>query len=429
MAVLSESKLMKFVHAADLHIDSPLKGLVRYEGAPIERARRATRDAFERVVRICLEQRASFLVLAGDVFDGDWKDVGTGLFFVSQLARLREVGCRVLLLRGNHDFELTKNLTYPEHVHEFSAAKEGDARRTFRFEEEAGVCFHGVSYGAQKVASSLLPSYPAPVPDCLNVGVLHTNATSSREHAAYAPCTVAELVAHGYQYWALGHVHEHAVLHEDPWVVYPGNTQGRSVREVGVKGCVVVEAEGARVKAVSFEATDTMRYHVETIRLSTDDDRDELASKVRARLDEVVAQSDGRLAAVRLIVRGACRAHAAVVSERESLLAQLRADAIERGGDVWLEKVALATAPPQSMEALRASKGLVSELLASIEHLRGEDAETERRELRASLAPLKKKLARELEELGLDVDGEAWFSAVLERAEALLVERLTEPQG
>jgi DNA repair exonuclease SbcCD nuclease subunit len=237
---------------------------------------------------------------------------------------------------------------------------------------------------------------------------------------------VSELAAFGYQYWALGHVHSHAILHRDPWVVYPGNTQGRHTRETGAKGCVLVQADGARIERVDFVPTDTLRYFVSEVRLSEDDDRDELFAKVRARLEEIVAESDGRTAAVELRVKGACRAHAAVAKERESILAQLRADAIDRGGDVWLEKVQLATVPAQSLEALRAAQGLVAELLHWTEHLRGDDAETERRALRQTLAPLKKKLLRELEELRIDVDGEAFFLAVLEEAEALLAERLTE---
>ncbi|HWL87584.1 MAG TPA: DNA repair exonuclease [Polyangiaceae bacterium] len=416
---------MKFVHAADLHIDSPLRGLTRYEGAPVDRARRAPRESFERIVGLCLEEHAEFLVLAGDVFDGDWKDIGTGLFFVSQLARLRATGCRVMLLRGNHDFELTKNLSYPDHVFEFGAGgSEKRGKCTYVFEDE-GVAFHGVSYAQKRVDKSLLPLYPARMPGLLNVGVLHTNATGIRDHAAYAPCTVADLVGHRYDYWALGHVHSHAVLHEEPWVVYPGNAQGRSMRETGAKGCVLVAAEGERIEEVRFVATDTMRYFVEEVMLAPEDDRDDLFDKVRARLEDVAGRAEGRTSAVRLEIRGSCRAHAAIVSERASVLGQIRADAIDRGGDVWLEQVRLLTSPAQSIEALRAAKGLVAELLGWTERLRGEDAETERRSLLRALEPLKKKLGRELEELEIAVEDGPWFEAVLDRAEALLAERLT----
>src|SRR3954466_5217495 len=93
----------KFVHAADIHLDSPLRGLDRYEGAPSERIRGATRRACEGLIKLCLDEKAAFLVIAGDLYDGDWPDYNTGLFFVSQLSRLREAGTRVFLIRGNHD--------------------------------------------------------------------------------------------------------------------------------------------------------------------------------------------------------------------------------------------------------------------------------------------------------------------------------------
>src|SRR5690242_9452537 len=95
--------VMKFVHAADLHLDSPLRGLSRYEGAPVEAVRGATRRAFQNLIDLCLEEGAAFLLLAGDIYDGDWKDYGTGLFFLHQLARLRAADVEVVLIRGNHD--------------------------------------------------------------------------------------------------------------------------------------------------------------------------------------------------------------------------------------------------------------------------------------------------------------------------------------
>src|SRR3989442_11412313 len=109
---------MKFVHAADLHVDSPLRGLERYEGAPVDRVRMATRRALENLMQLCLEEEAAFLLLAGDIFDGDWKDYGTGLFFVGQMRRMRAAGIPVYLVRGNHDAasQVTKYLVLPDNV-------------------------------------------------------------------------------------------------------------------------------------------------------------------------------------------------------------------------------------------------------------------------------------------------------------------------
>lgn len=422
---------MRIVHAADLHIDSPLVGLERYPGVPVERVRTATRAAFSRVIDLCRSERARFLVLAGDVFDGDWRDVHTGLFFVSELAKLRDVGCDVLLLRGNHDFELTSALRFPSHVHSFAhaAAREGD--HSFVFESD-GVAFHGLSYPTKHVRENLVDRYPSRIPGLINVGVLHTNASGSKggaQHESYAPCSVDDLVAKSYDYWALGHVHTHEVLRRDPFVVYPGNTQGRSVRELGDKGCVVVETEGAHVVDVRFRSTAVMRWFSEEIVLGADDDVDDLHDAVHAQLDEVGKIAGDVPAAVRVVVRGGCRAHATVAREPQSIVDQIRSDANDRHrGALWMEKIELATSPRTSMEELRAASDLVADLLQHAARLRDDDDASDLLALGKKLEPLKKKLGREMEELEIDVADRAFLERCLERAEAWLAERLA-PEG
>jgi DNA repair exonuclease SbcCD nuclease subunit len=420
---------MKIVHAADLHIDSPFLGLVRYDGAPVDRVRGATRRAFENVIELCLAEDARFLVLAGDVFDAGWKDAaGSGGYFLAQLNRLRETKCTVLLLRGNHDHDLTRTLDFPDHVKEFQAPGGATGARkkagTSHVFEREGVVFHGVSYASQKVTETLLPGYPEPLPDLLNVGVLHTNATGSALHAPYAPCSIGDLLAKQYGYWALGHVHEHKILHRDPYIVYPGNTQGRSVRETGAKGCVLLDVDGTRVEGLRFVATDVMRYFDEDVVLAREDDRDELHAAVRARLSEVVEQSEGRLAAVRVTLRGACRAHAAVVTMPETIIEQVRAD-VAGSMDVWVEKIDLRTSPAVSIDELREAKGLLADLLAYTHDLASDEAGADRAALARTLEPLKKKVARQLEAIDLRVGDDAWMIDVIAQAEALLVELLT----
>lgn len=409
---------MKIVHAADLHLDSPLRGLERYPGAPFERVRAATRDAFRNVVSTCLREEARYLVLAGDVFDDDWKDMNTGVFFVHELQRLREIGCRVLVLRGNHDFELTRALRYPEHVKEFGPAR--SKTRSYIFDDD-GVAFHGVSYATKKVTDSLLPEYPEAIADALNIGVLHTNATGSTEHAAYAPCTVSELTAHGYGYWALGHVHSHAVLARDPWVVYPGNTQGRNARETGSKGCVVLECGGDRVRDVRFVDTSVMRWMQHEIVLARDDTRDDLLEKARASLR---ALEGDKLRAVRLRITGGCRAHADVCRDYQQLVSQIRIDTMDAGLELWLEKIELATSPASSLDELREARGLVADLLQHVDRVRNDEGDADLLLLARHLDPLKKKLGREIAEL--ELDSPDVLRRLLSGAESLLAQRLTE---
>lgn len=409
---------MKIVHAADLHIDSPLRGLERYAGAPVERVRGATRAAFQQLIELCLRERARFLVLAGDVFDADWKDVNTGVFFSSQVARLKEVGCEVLVLRGNHDFEISRALRYPSNVHEFGPPGD-DARRSFVFERD-GVAFHGVSYPEAAVRETLLPLYPAPTTDLLDIGVLHTNATNSSDHLRYAPCSVSELAEKRYDYWALGHVHNYARLSESPWIVYPGNTQGRHANEPGPKGCVVLDVDGGRIVDVRFVETAVMAWHREEIALAVDDDLDALFAKVRARLDTLRVQGPS---AVRLTIRGASRAHAAVCRDPERVVGQIRTDAIDRGGDrLWLEKILLETRPAASLEEQREAKGLVADLLKDVARIREDEGDASLVHLARELDPLRKKLDREPNELS----NLEFLRRVLDDAEALLAQRLTE---
>jgi DNA repair exonuclease SbcCD nuclease subunit len=411
---------VKLVHAADLHLDSPLRGLAIYDGAPVERVREATRRALINLVELCLRERAALLVLAGDIFDGDWKDFSTGLFFAKQLGRLRDAGVRVLIVRGNHDAlsEVTRQLQLPDHVHQFS-----DERAETITLDDHGVAVHGVSFSHRTQRDSLVPLYPAAVPGLVNIGVLHTSADGRPGHHPYAPCTVEELVRKGYDYWALGHVHAHEVLHREPWIVFAGNTQGRHIRETGPKGCVVVEIDGGRVRSVRHHALDVLRWQRVEITLGEDDGLGALLERARAAFAAARAEADGRLVAVRVAVGGACRLHEDVLADRAAIVGELRALSLD-GEDLWLEEIELHTRPPLRLHELRQSEGFVGRLLRAVDEARREPALLE--ELGRSLAALREKAGDELARAGLDLADPAQLIALLDDAEALLAARLTK---
>ncbi len=246
---------MKFVHAADPHIDSPLRGLAAYAGAPVQAMRGATRQAFESLVALCISECADLLVIAGDVYDGDWKDFGTALYLRAQLARLREAGVEVVLIRGNHDAAsvITRNLKLPG-IHVLRHDRPESVVL-----EDLGVAVHGQSFATRAVTENLAAGYPAPLPGFMNVGLLHTSLGGYAEHEHYAPCGLEELVSRGYDYWALGHVHARAVLHADPYVVFAGNLQGRQMRECGAKGATLVEVLDGEL-ALSHHPLDHVRW-------------------------------------------------------------------------------------------------------------------------------------------------------------------------
>ena len=200
---------MKLVHAADIHLDSPMHGLAAYDGAPVEELRLAARRAFAGLVDLCLAERADALTIGGDLYDGDWHDYATGAFFAREAARLAEAEIPVVIVTGNHDAasRITRSLRLPETVHVLPV----DAPGTVVL-ESLGLAVHGQGYATPVVSADLSTAYPAPVSGLINVGLLHTSADGKFDHAPYAPCRVERLAERGYDFWGLGHVHERALL-------------------------------------------------------------------------------------------------------------------------------------------------------------------------------------------------------------------------
>jgi len=214
---------VKFLHAADIHLDSPLRGLERYEGAPVGEIRGATRRAFERLVDLAIEEEVAFVLLAGDLYDGDWKDYNTGLFFVSQMNRLREADIRAFVIAGNHDAasQITRVLRPPDNVKVFSTKRPETAVL-----EDLGVALHGQGFASVAVTEDLSAGYPAAVPHLFNIGLLHTSLDGREGHAAYAPCSVDGLRSRGYQFWALGHVTSARWSPAIPGSSFPATSRG-----------------------------------------------------------------------------------------------------------------------------------------------------------------------------------------------------------
>jgi DNA repair exonuclease SbcCD nuclease subunit len=165
---------VKFIHAADLHIDSPLKGLESYEGAPLARLQGATRVGFQHLVCLAQEQAVDFVIIAGDLFDGKWQDMHTGLWTAAQFRELERAGIRVFLLQGNHDAasRVPHAITWPSNVHVFSVERPETV-----ILDELRVAVHGQGFAREKITSDLASGYPDAVPHHFNIGVQHTSTT------------------------------------------------------------------------------------------------------------------------------------------------------------------------------------------------------------------------------------------------------------
>jgi DNA repair exonuclease SbcCD nuclease subunit len=398
---------MKFLHAADIHLDSPLAGLQARADELPEELRHCTRHAFAALVDLAIAEDVAFVVIAGDLYDGDWKDFSTGLFFAAQMKRL---GRPCFLLRGNHDAHsvITKRLKLPENVREFSAR-----RAETVIVAEFGVALHGQSFPDREVPEDLSAGYPDPLPGLLNIGVLHSSGDDPGEHATYAPCTPERLRDKGYDYWALGHIHQRRVLHERPWIVFPGNLQGRHAKETGAKGCTLVTIEDGRIAAVEHRSLDVLRWLALEVD-ATEADATHLLDRLSAAVRAAIASAEDRPVLARLTLVGETALHASLPDLFDELAAHCTGAAIEAGGRLWIEKVQLRTRPPARLAA-DTPEPLRNAFLQALEDRSVADA------LRADLEALRQKVpapARAAADIPADALGltrlaeEAWEAVV-----------------
>ena len=335
-----------FIHAADLHIDSPFAGLGVKDAVVAERFSKAGRKAVEALFAETIESNAAFLIIAGDVFDGDWKDFTTGLFYSRALGPLHRAGIPTFMVKGNHDADsvMSRSLRFPETVHSFASNKAETVSL-----DQYHVALHGRSFSGRKVPDDFVGSYPARREGWLNIGVLHTGLDGTRGHESYAPCTVEGLRRFGYDYWALGHIHAAEIVSTNPWIVYPGNLQGRSVRETGPKGAMQVTVEDGHIVEVAPLVFDAARWAHETVNVSTSTDESEVLGQIRLALGRVHADSGDRPLAVRFTLVGTTSAHAQLIARRETIEEEARALGFQFAEDCWVEQVKVATsAPPRS---------------------------------------------------------------------------------
>lgn len=424
----------RFIHAADIHIDSPLRGLESYPGAPAERIRNATRQAFENLVQLAIDEAVAFVIIAGDLFDGQWKDMNTGIWAAGQFRKLKNADIPVCLIRGNHDAEskVRTGIKWPSNVHEFGVRKPQTlTSEQLGLPNSQAVAIHGQGFAKPDVQEDLAAGYPDAVPGCFNIGVLHTSLTGDPAHDRYAATTLDVLRNRGYDYWALGHIHirSETPLSESPFVAFSGNTQGRHIRETGAKGCLLVSIEDAQISGTEFRETDTLRWHRAEVTLDPLDGLNELFEKTRDVLQTCLDISDGRFAAIRVEISGACAVHRELTQPgiQNEVVSQIRDIANEWDDEIWIEKVKLNTSAPINVQQLRQGNDLLGELLRDIESL-STNRERLAELVAESLATLSTKAESELLAAEISLTDPEQLQSWLQQAEGLLLARL-EAEG
>lgn len=350
--------MFTFLHAADIHLDSPLRGLEAYPDAPVGQIRSASRRAFDNLVELAISEQVAFVLLAGDVFDGDWRDYNTGLYFVNRMGRLRQAGIPVFMVSGNHDAAsiITRSLKLPDNVTLF-----GDQRAGTVLLEGIGAAVHGRSFATKAVREDLVPSYPVGDSHLFNVGLLHTSLNGRDGHEPYAPTTLDALRSRGYDYWALGHVHQREEVALEPRVLFSGTIQGRHVRETGAKGCTLVRVAEGRVRGVEHRALDVLRWAECRLDASGCEASHELLWRLHELLEAERSRSDGRPLAVRVVLQGASHLHASSPALHEELRGVAAAL-----GDVWIEKIAMRGGEESGAAAARPDSAALAGLWGRI---------------------------------------------------------------
>ena len=329
--------MFKFIHCADLHLDSPLRGLSKKMEGSVDEIRSATRRALEKLVELSIEERIRFVVIAGDVFDGDGQDFKTALFFNECMGKLNKAGIQVFLISGNHDAasNITRSLVDMPNVTRFSVDKPET-----KLLEEIRVAIHGQGFKTRNVLDNLSLLYPKSLPGYLNIGILHTFVTGQVGHDAYAPCRISDLENKGYDYWALGHIHLRQVLKESPYILYPGNIQGRHIGEAGNKGCTLVTVDNGAITAVEHRDLDVLRWVVCAVDLGGITSNSEYAERIVTAMQPHIENNFGCPLAVRFILTGQTELHGKLMAEPEQYRMELSSALTRLSADqIWIEKI------------------------------------------------------------------------------------------
>ncbi|MEM7051694.1 MAG: DNA repair exonuclease [Acidobacteriota bacterium] len=385
---MSSRRILRFVHCADLHLDSPFEGLATVDPEIAETLRASTFQAFERVVDLAIREEADFLIVAGDVYDSASSSLAAQLRFRAGLERVTDEGIRCFVAHGNHDplSGWDAGLALPPGAHRFGGDRIERVLVRRRGEDLAAV--YGISY-AQRVVEENLAQRFAASGDTFSIGVLHCEVVEGQTASPYAPCSFTDLERSGVDYWALGHSHAPRVLgDEHPTVVYAGTPQGRHPREIGPHGCFLVDVEaleeGGYRTHPRFVATDVVRWSRALLDIAEVPDLERLLDKIHqviAGERERSREPDGRprptVLRLELIGRGPLHKLLQQIDAERDLAQPLRRGEKDRDDQVWIESVRIASRPALDAAELRRQESSLGDFLRATDRLREQTAPAE----------------------------------------------------
>ena len=380
---------LRFVHAADLHLDSPFSGLRTIAPDGVTNAlRQATFDAYENIIDLCLDERVDALLIAGDVYDGADRSLRAQLRFVDGLKRLDAAGIRSFVCHGNHDplNGWEARLDLPQGCVRFGADVTGVP--IFPDEPERATVY-GISYPRREVYENLSPRFRGLPRSRFNIGLLHANVGGNPNHDSYAPCSVSDLEDTDIDYWALGHVHTREILRkEEPAIVYPGNPQGRHPNELGSRGVYLVEVDDSGEIKLDFRPVDIIRWARKELDIADFNDEQGMLNAIYGMADEAMEESEGKPVVLRAVLRGRGEMNRWLRSPGtlDDILEQLSYEYSDGLPWLWCERIQLETAPAVNHEQVIQREDFVGDLARLADELISSPEDLEG--LRASLRDL-----------------------------------------
>ena len=325
--------MFKFVHTADVHLDSPLKSLALRDPQIAELVGGATRRTFETIIDLCIDEHVDALIIAGDLYDGDQRSMKTAAFLSRQMRRLEGANIRVFIIRGNHDSEssITQYLDLPPNVHIFTGHGGLVELR------DLGVAIHGVSYAQRHASESLLHKFKQPVDGLANIGIMHTSLVGAVGHDVYAPCTVKDLTSRGFDYWALGHIHKRQIHNQNPYIVMPGIPQGRDISEDGPRSVTLVAISDKSIRIDERFVADSEFQRVQ-LDLTDIVEWTSAMTKLREALEEIRTSAKARYVICRIVLCGMSPLNWRIRRDADLFKAEAQ-EAAQQLNDVFVEGI------------------------------------------------------------------------------------------
>ncbi|MFS1512015.1 metallophosphoesterase family protein [Chengkuizengella sp. SCS-71B] len=370
-------KSFRFIHAADLHLDSPFKGYMSIPSKEITvYIKNSTFMALQAMVDLAIREKVQFMVLSGDIFDLADRSLRAQIRFQKEMLRLREHSIQVFIIHGNHDPEdgSRADLQWPENVHFFSS-DQGEMIPVFDRNGQEIAHIYGISYPTKSVTSSLINKFNIQDVNQYNIALLHTNLDGNPNHDNYAPSQKEDLLKLAVNYWALGHIHTRQIVHEDPHIVYPGNIQGRSVRELGERGCYLVDVDGTSTTQLTFVSLEAIRWIHNKIEITNFQSEQDLKDAVDLQLKKLNGEKGNKPSIARFTFEGRGPLHYFLNEDmniKELLLdyQEYMIDTVKDDGSfVWIESFKVNTNPKISKGQYMDDSHYLGDLLRISQHL------------------------------------------------------------